>query len=157
LNVFLADQPVTFTGKDTPPMHDDSLNNLKKPETFVDDPITEILRQGARKLLNQALEAEVEFFLSQYAELKDNAGRQRIVRNGYLPEREIQSGCTIGMLTGGNVADVVTTGSVILENSIDPASVHQTESGHNPAEWMVTMFRNKWSQWSGMRGQFAAE
>ncbi|PIP35585.1 MAG: IS256 family transposase, partial [Desulfobacterales bacterium CG23_combo_of_CG06-09_8_20_14_all_52_9] len=69
-----------------------SVTELKKPDSFVDDPITDILRQGARKLLSQALEAEVEFFLSQYGDLKDDAGRQRMVRNGYLPEREIQSG-----------------------------------------------------------------
>ena len=69
-----------------------SVTELKKPESFVDDPITDILRQGARKLLSQALEAEVEFFLNQYIDLKDDAGRQRMVRNGYMPEREIQSG-----------------------------------------------------------------
>ena len=69
-----------------------SVTELKKPESFVDDPITDILRQEARKLLSQALEAEIEFFLSQYADLKDEAGRKRMVRNGYLPERDIQSG-----------------------------------------------------------------
>jgi len=73
-------------------MGNNSVTELKKPDSFVDDPITDILRQGARKLLSQALEAEVEFFLSQYGDLKDDAGRQRMVRNGYLPEREIQSG-----------------------------------------------------------------
>jgi transposase-like protein len=72
-------------------MKNNSVTELKKPESFIDDPITDILRQGARKLLSQALQAEVDFFLSQYADLKDAAGRQRMVRNGYLPEREIQS------------------------------------------------------------------
>jgi len=73
-------------------MNNISVTDQKKPESFVDDPITDILRQGARKLLSQALEAEIEFFLSQCADLKDEAGRKRMVRNGYLPEREIQSG-----------------------------------------------------------------
>lgn len=73
-------------------MNNDNLFELKKPEPFVDDPITEILRQGARKLLAQALDTEIEIFLNQYAELKDELGRQRIVRNGHLPEREIQTG-----------------------------------------------------------------
>ena len=40
-----------------------SATELKKPEPFVNDPITDILRRGARKLLSQALEAEIEFFL----------------------------------------------------------------------------------------------
>ena len=65
---------------------------LKKPEPFVDDPITDVLRQGARKLLAEALEAEIEGFLSQYAYLKDEQGRQRVTRNGHLPERTIQTG-----------------------------------------------------------------
>jgi len=43
-------------------MGNNSVTELKKPDSFVDDPITDILRQGARKLLSQALEAEVEFF-----------------------------------------------------------------------------------------------
>jgi putative transposase len=73
-------------------MNQDNVIDLKKPEPFVDDPITAIIRQGARKLLAQALEVEIELFTNQYADLKDELGRQRIVRNGYLPEREIQSG-----------------------------------------------------------------
>jgi putative transposase len=56
------------------------------------DPLTEVLRQGARQLLQQAVEAEVAQTLTRYAELKDEQGRQRVVRNGYLPERAIQTG-----------------------------------------------------------------
>ena len=73
-------------------MSKDNVIELKKPETFVDDPITEILRNGARKLLAEALEVEVETFLSQYRDFKDEHDRKRVIRNGYLPEREIQSG-----------------------------------------------------------------
>ena len=43
-------------------------------------------------MLAEALEAEIGGFLSQYRELRDNQDRQRVVRNGYLPEREIQTG-----------------------------------------------------------------
>ena len=70
----------------------DNVVRFKKPEPFIDDPITEILRLGARKLLAEALEAEIEDFLSQYRDLKDDRNHQRVVRNGYLPERKIQSG-----------------------------------------------------------------
>ena len=73
-------------------MNQDNVIDLKNPEPFIDDPITAIIRQGARKLLARALEVEIELFTNQYADLKDELGRQRIVRNGYLPEREIQSG-----------------------------------------------------------------
>lgn len=73
-------------------MTKDNVIDFKKPERFVDDPITEVLRTGARKLLTEALEAEIETFLSQYRDLRDDRDRQRVVRNGYLPEREIQTG-----------------------------------------------------------------
>ena len=73
-------------------MSKDNVIEFKKPEPFVDDLITDILRTGARKLLAEALEAEIEGFLSQYRELRDNQEYQRLVRNGYLPEREIQTG-----------------------------------------------------------------
>jgi putative transposase len=73
-------------------MSKDNVIPIRKPERFVDDPITDILRSGARKLLAEALEVEIGIFLSQYDELKDVHGRKRILRNGYLPEREIQTG-----------------------------------------------------------------
>jgi len=73
-------------------MSKDNVIDLKKPQQLIDDPISEIVRNGARKLLAQALETEIELFMNQYADLKNELGRQRIVRNGYLPEREIQSG-----------------------------------------------------------------
>jgi len=73
-------------------MSKDNVIEFKKPEPFVDDPITDVLRTGARKLLTEALEAEIEGFLSQYRDFRDNQDRQRVVRNGYLPEREIQTG-----------------------------------------------------------------
>jgi putative transposase len=82
----------TFKRKDTHTMSKDNVIEFKKPEPFVDDPITDVLRTGARKLLTEALEAEIEGFLSQYRDLKDNQDRRRVVRNGFLPEREIQTG-----------------------------------------------------------------
>jgi putative transposase len=73
-------------------MSKDNVIAIKKPDTFVDDPISEILRQGARSLITQALEIEIEIFVNQYKDLRDQMGLQRIVRNGYLPERQIQTG-----------------------------------------------------------------
>jgi putative transposase len=73
-------------------MSKDNVIDLKKPELFIDDQITTIIRQGARKLIAQALETEIELFINQYSHLKDEIGRQRLVRNGYRPQREVQSG-----------------------------------------------------------------
>jgi hypothetical protein len=74
------------------PCPQNNIIGIKKPEAFVEDPSTEVLRNGAKKLLTEALEAEIESFLRQYKDLKDSKGRQRITANGYLPEREIQTG-----------------------------------------------------------------
>lgn len=73
-------------------MSKDNVVAINKPERFIDDPISDILRQGARNLLAQALETEIDIFLNQYKDLRDENGLQRIVRNGYLPERQIQTG-----------------------------------------------------------------
>lgn len=73
-------------------MTKDSVIDLKKPEPVFNDPLTCILRQGARRLLTVALEAEINIFLNEYKEMTDDNDCQRVVRNGYLPEREIQTG-----------------------------------------------------------------
>jgi hypothetical protein len=73
-------------------MAKDNVIELKNPEPFVEDPLTDILRQGARQILAAALEAEVAVFLQQYNEEADDNGRRRIVRNGYLPERKVRTG-----------------------------------------------------------------
>ena len=73
-------------------MRGDTVVQLRQPGSFEDDPLTEVLRLGARRLLGQAVEAEVAGFVEAYAHLTDSAGRRRIVRHGHLREREIQTG-----------------------------------------------------------------
>lgn len=73
-------------------MRKHSVVELKKPEEASQDPLTEVLRQGARKMLMAALEAEVESFLQQHRHVVNAHGHREVVRNGYLPEREIQTG-----------------------------------------------------------------
>jgi len=72
-------------------MTDTNVIKLAQPGTFTDS-LTEILRNGACALLTQAVEVEVADFLSRYANLKTEAGHQRVVRHGHLPEREIITG-----------------------------------------------------------------
>ena len=72
-------------------MTDDSVFKLAQPGTF-SDPLTEVLRCGARALLSQAIEAEVAAFLECHAEACTKDGRRRLVRHGHLPEREIMTG-----------------------------------------------------------------
>ena len=65
---------------------------FRVPSEFSPDPLTEVLQSGARDLLCAAIEAEVSSFLSAHADLLDDQGRQRLVRHGRLPEREVMTG-----------------------------------------------------------------
>jgi putative transposase len=58
----------------------------------IDDPLTDILKAGARQLLARAVELEAEVFLSGMQHLKLPDGRDRLVRHGHGPERSIQTG-----------------------------------------------------------------
>lgn len=71
-----------------------SKNNVVEfgsPEVMTDQ-LTELIRQGARKLIQQGVEAELAEFLKEFQERKLETGRLAVVRNGYQPEREIQTG-----------------------------------------------------------------
>ncbi len=63
-----------------------------RQKAAIDDPLTEILRTGARRLIAQAVGAEFETFLASTAELVLPDGRQRVVRHGHDPVRAIQTG-----------------------------------------------------------------
>jgi putative transposase len=74
-------------------MEEDSVVPLPRPGASVtDDPLLAVLREGARRMLMQAIDAEVEAFLTAHAGLTDEQGRRRFVRNGHAPERRLQTG-----------------------------------------------------------------
>jgi len=70
---------------------DTNVLQLSQPGGF-SDPLTEVLRNGARALLAQAVEAEVAALLGVHAGELTADGRQRLVRHGFLPKREIMTG-----------------------------------------------------------------
>ena len=71
-------------------MSNDTIISCSDP-TFHDE-LTALVRGGARRMLCEALIADVETFCAQYAGETDDQGRRAVVRNGYLPEREILTG-----------------------------------------------------------------
>lgn len=73
-------------------MKKDKVVAFRAPEGFSPDPLTDLLRQGARDLIAQAVEAELNAFLAAHGDQTDAAGRRRLVRHGHLPEREVQTG-----------------------------------------------------------------
>jgi putative transposase len=64
---------------------------FRQSETIV-DPLTELAREGARRMLAEALKAEADAFVASFADEQLEDGRQRIVRHGFGPERQIQTG-----------------------------------------------------------------
>lgn len=72
-------------------MKKDNVTELVQPGEFKDQ-LTEILRQGARNLVLQAVEAEFASFLQSHADALLEDGRKRVVRHGHLPERKIVTG-----------------------------------------------------------------
>jgi transposase-like protein len=98
----------------------------------VDDPLTEIAREGARRMLASALEAEVEAFLERHADECLPDGRRRVVRHGHGPERTIQTG--IGALdvrrpkVRDGAADAGGTDRVRFTSSILPRWARRSRS-----------------------------
>ena len=79
-------------------MNKDNLVEFKtQAQSEASNPLEDILRQGARQLLEQAIQNEVGEYISEHQDLRDCQGRREVVRNGTLPERQIQSG--IGPIT----------------------------------------------------------
>jgi putative transposase len=81
----------TSPSKERYAVSNDTVIKLIQPGTF-NDQLTDVLRNGARALLAQAVEAEVADFLGTHADLKTEDGRRRVVRHGHLPEREVMTG-----------------------------------------------------------------
>ena len=72
-------------------MNENRVFALHQPDE-IDDPLTKILRSGAKRLVQQAVEAEFAAFLAGHASLELPDGRRRVVRHGHDPGRPIQTG-----------------------------------------------------------------
>lgn len=73
-------------------MKEDSTVVEFRQSDSIDDPLTEIAREGARRMLAQALKAEADAFVASFSDDLLPDGRQRVVRHGHGPGRSIQTG-----------------------------------------------------------------
>jgi transposase-like protein len=73
-------------------MADDTITQLPDPSGFGPDPFTDVLRDGARKLIEQAIHAELAALMAAFSGERLDDGRARLVRHGHLPEREVMTG-----------------------------------------------------------------
>src|SRR3981081_656035 len=72
-------------------LKDTTVLRFRQPEA-IDDPLTELAREGARRMLAQALIAEADAFVALRKDLKLPDVRDRVVRHGHGPHRAIQTG-----------------------------------------------------------------
>lgn len=99
------------------------------------DPLTELLRNGASKLIHNAVEAELFELLEHYKHVKTLEGKQAIVRNGYLPDRTIQTGIGDVSVKMPKIRD--RTGSGIKFNSsLLPPYLRRTRSIEELLPWL---------------------
>jgi putative transposase len=73
-------------------VQESTIASIAGPTVGGRDALTDLLRDGARRLLAQAIEAEVAAWIVDHAHITDEAGRRQVVRNGHHPERTIQTG-----------------------------------------------------------------
>jgi transposase-like protein len=107
-------------------------SNVFKPSQpgTLSDPLTEVLRSGARALLAQAVAAEVAGFLGSHADKLTDDGRHRLVRHGHLPEREIMTGIGPVAVRAPRVRDRVGTGEerIAFSSAILPRYARRSKS-----------------------------
>lgn len=105
------------------------------PQLTAEDPLTTVLRHGAQRLLAQAIEVEVAMLLARYADRRDSEGRQAIVRNGYLPEREVQTGIGAVQVQVPRVRDRSRTG-IRFHSALLPPYIRRSKSLEALLPWL---------------------
>jgi hypothetical protein len=106
-------------------MPEDKVIPLKNPGTPapVADAQTELLREGAQRMLAAAIESEVAAFVERFKDEKTAEGRQRVVRNGHLPTRSLQTGVGAVEVTVPRVRDRAKTIRCQQQLQTDPPGV----------------------------------
>lgn len=99
------------------------------------DPVTDLLRAGAQRLIQEAVEAEMQDLLTQYAERRTETGQAGVVRNGYLPERKLQTG--VGPVTVKIPKIRAKSGEpVVFRSALVPPYVRKTRSLEAALPWL---------------------
>ena len=114
-----------------------SKSNVIGPEgrETIDDPVTELLRVGAQQLIQRAVEAELAELLSQHGDRRTETGNAGVVRNGYLPERELQTG--LGPVTVQIPKVRAKTGeAVTFRSALVPPYIRKTRSLEAAVPWL---------------------
>ena len=118
-------------------MTPDTVVAFRAPDGFSSDPLTDLLRQGARELIAQAVEAELNVFLAGHANQTDAAGRGRLVRHRHLPEREVQTGIGAVLVKVPRVRDRAPEGAPLrFTSTILPPYLRRAKSIEELLPWL---------------------
>ena len=106
------------------------------------DPLTKVIEAGARELLHAAVQAEVSALIAEYKHRLEEEGRLRLVRHGFLPEREAMTGVgTVPVQVphvrdrGGNEDG----GKIKVRSSLAPLYLRTAKSVAEPPLWLYQM------------------
>jgi len=113
-----------------------SVLEFRNPDPKFHDHLTEIIRSGCQQIIEEALETELRVFLEYYQDAKDAHGRQRIVRNGHLPERHIQTGIGPVAVKVPRTRDRAPDGGIQFRSSIVPTYLRKTRSIEELLPWL---------------------
>ncbi len=116
-------------------MNHSILSALPQPEAKSTDPLTALLRAGARDLIAQAVEAELQARLEHHGQRKLFDGRQAVVRNGFLPARTIQTGSCDVEIKAPKVRDRSGSG-ICFNSSLLPPYLMRSSSIEEPLPWL---------------------
>ena len=104
-------------------------------QSRIEDPLSQLLREKAGELLHAAVNAECEAFLERWADRRDDHGRRAVVRNGYLPRREILTGLGAVPVQVPRVRDRTGAG-VRFESKLVPGYVRRAKSVDAVLPWL---------------------
>lgn len=115
-------------------MKDDTTHGIENRTDFTDT-LTQMLRAGSQQLIHQALEAELAEFMSRFSNVRTIDGKAGVVRNGYHPEREIQTG--IGPVSVQIPKVRSKTGKALsFQSALVPPYVRKTKSLESAIPWL---------------------
>jgi len=136
-------------------MTETTITPLPDPSGFSPDPLTDILRSGARRLIEQAAEAELTALLAAHADDETEDGRPRVVRHGYLPEREIMTGIGPVPVKVPRVRDRRDgEEKVRFTSAILPPYLRKAKSVEELLPWHSPLCLNQWRTKAHSQGHF---
>ena len=119
--------------------------NWEKSTTGNADFLENLVRESARKMLAAALESEVDQFIQKHQHKLDSDGHRTVVRNGYMPEREIQATCGNIRVRQPRIDDRVLPDSERFTSAILPKFMRKTPTLENviPTLYLKGISTNK--------------